>query len=133
MINKSQVSQTILHKNQDDSIFYNRQNAATLQIYDRNLEKKVKQELTRDSVVQNIIENIINNLNFEFTNKILIFQSLIYIFTRCKQEMINDYHESRVHEHQEFNKIIERIFKIYYFLKMRKQIEDTIRKCNMCI
>jgi len=31
------------------------------------------------------------------------------------------------------NKIIERIFRIYYFLKMRKQIEDIIRKCNVYI
>ncbi len=38
-----------------------------------------------------------------------------------------------IHEHQELNKIIERIFRIYYFSKMRKQIEDIIRKCNVCI
>ncbi len=38
-----------------------------------------------------------------------------------------------IHEHQDSNKIIERIFRIYYFLKMRKQIENIIRKCNVCI
>ncbi len=38
-----------------------------------------------------------------------------------------------IHEHQDSNKIIERISKIYYFSKMRKQIEDIIRKCNVCI
>ncbi len=38
-----------------------------------------------------------------------------------------------IHEHQNLNKIIERIFRIYYFFKMRKQIEDIIRKCNICI
>jgi len=31
------------------------------------------------------------------------------------------------------NKIIERIFRIYYFFKMRKQIKNIIRKCNICI
>ncbi len=38
-----------------------------------------------------------------------------------------------IHEHQSLNKIFERISKIYYFSKMRKQIEDIIRKCNICI
>ena len=47
--------------------------------------------------------------------------------------MINIYHASKIHEHQEFDKIIERIFRIYYFLKMRKQIEETIRKCDICV
>ncbi len=47
--------------------------------------------------------------------------------------MINDHYKSMIHEYQSLNKIIERIFKIYYFLKMRKQIEDIIRKCNVCI
>ncbi len=47
--------------------------------------------------------------------------------------MINDHHKSMIHEHQSSNKIIERISRIYYFSKMRKQIEDIIRKCNVCI
>ncbi len=38
-----------------------------------------------------------------------------------------------IHEHQNLNKIIERISRTYYFLKMRKQVEDIIRKCNVCI
>ncbi len=47
--------------------------------------------------------------------------------------MINDHHKLMIHEHQDLNKIIERISRIYYFLKMRKQVEDIIRKCNVCI
>ncbi len=47
--------------------------------------------------------------------------------------MINDHHKSMIHEHQNSNKIIERISRIYYFSKMRKQIEDIIKRCNVCI
>ena len=47
--------------------------------------------------------------------------------------MINIYHTSKIHEHQEFDKIIERIFKIYYFSKIKKQIEEAIRKCDICV
>ncbi len=47
--------------------------------------------------------------------------------------MINDHHKSMIHEHQNLNKIIERISRIYYFSKMRKQIEDIIRRCDVCI
>ncbi len=133
IIDKLQINQTILQKNLNDSIVYNKQNAATLWINNRDFKKWVKLKLAKNSVTQNIIENIKNNVNFEIINEILIFQDLIYVSTRCKREITNDYHKSMIHEHQNLNKIIERISKIYYFLKMRKQIKDIIRKCNVYI
>ena len=84
MTDKSQVNQTILQKNSDDSIVYNRQNAVTLQINNRDLKKRVKLELAKNSVAQDIIENIENNANFEIINEILTFQNLIYVSTRCR-------------------------------------------------
>ncbi len=133
MTDRSQINQTILQKNSDDSIVYNRQNAATLRINNQDLKKRVKLKLVKNSVTQDIIENIENNVNFEIINEILTFQNLIYVSTRCRQEMIDDHHKSMIHEHQSSNKIIERISRIYYFSKMRKQIENTIRKCDVCI
>ncbi len=133
MTDKSQVNQTILQENSDDSIVYNKQNAVTLRINNRDLKKRVKLKLAKNSVAQDIIKNIENNANFEIINEILTFQDLIYVSTRCRQEMINDHHKSIIHKHQDSNKIIERISRIYYFLKMRKQIENIIRKCNVCI
>ncbi len=133
MINKLQINQTILQQNQNDFIVYNKQNAATLQIYNKDFEKWIKLKLAKNSVAQNIIKNIADNANFEIINEILTFQDLIYVSTRCRQEIISDYHESMIHEHQNSNKIIERISRIYYFFKMKKQIEDIIRKCNVCI
>ena len=130
---KSQINQTILHKNSDDLIVYNRQNAATLRVYNRDLKKKIKQELVKNSIAQNIMKNIADNEDFKIQNKISTFQDLIYVLTRCRQEMINIYHSSKIHEHQEFDKIIERIFRTYYFLKIRKQVENTIRKCDVCV
>jgi len=133
MTDRSQINQTILQQNQNDFIVYNRQNAATLRIYNQDLEKRIKLELAKNSVIQNIIENIADNANFEITNEILTFQDLIYVSTRCRQELIDDYHRSMIHEHQDSNKIIERISRIYYFSKMRKQVKDIIRKCDVCI
>ncbi len=84
MIDKSQINQIILQENSDDSIFYNKQNAATLWINNKDLEKWVKFKLAKNSVTQDIIENIKNNVNFEIINKILTFQDLIYVSTRCR-------------------------------------------------
>ncbi len=131
--NRSQINQTILQQNQNNFIVYNKQNAATLRIYNQDLKKRIKLKLAKDSVAQNIIKNIADNANFEITNKILTFQDLIYVSTRCRQEIISDYHESMIHEHQDSDKIIERISRIYYFSKMRKQVENIIRKCDVCI
>ena len=47
--------------------------------------------------------------------------------------MINIYHSLKIHKHQDFNKSIERIFRIYYFSKLRKRVKNTIRKCNVCV
>ena len=131
--NRFQVNQIILQKNSDDFIIYNKQNAATLRIYNKDLEKKTKLKLAKNSVAQNIISHITKNTDFKIRNEILIFQSLIYVLTKCRQEVVKIYHVSKIHEHQESDKIIEKIFRIYYFLKMRKQIEDTIRKCDICV
>ena len=79
-----------------------------------------------------MIQNIVDNEDFDIHQEIFTFQNLIYVSIRCRQEVINIYHSSRIHEHQEFDKIIERIFRIYYFFKMRKQVEETIRKCDTC-
>ena len=49
--NKLQINYFILQKNQDDSIIYNKQNAVTLRVYNRNLEKKIKQELAKNLVI----------------------------------------------------------------------------------
>ncbi len=133
MADRPQVNQAILQENPDGSIVYNRQNAATLRIDNRDLEKRVKLELAKDSVAQDIIENIEDNADFEVTNGILTFQGLIYVPTRCRQEVIDDHHKSMVHGHQGSDKTIERISRTYYFPKMRKQVEDIIRKCDVCI
>ena len=133
MTDRSQVNQAILQENSDGSIVYNRQNAATLRIDNKDLEKRVKLELAKNSVAQDIIENIEDNADFEIINEILIFQDLIYVSTRCRQEVIDDHHKSMVHGHQGSNKTIEKISRIYYFPKMRKQVKDTIRKCDVCI
>ncbi len=133
MTDRSQIIQTILQQNQNDFIVYNRQNATTLWIYNQDLEKRIKLKLAKNSVAQNIVKNIADNANFEIINEILTFQDLIYVSTRCRQEIISDYHESMIHEHQNSNKIIERISRIYYFFKMRKQIKNIIRKCNIWI
>ena len=133
MTDKSQISQTILQKNSDDFIIYNRQNAATLRIYNKDFENEIKQEFAKNFVAQNVIQNIIDNEDFDIHQRILTFQDLIYVLTRCRQKMINIYHASKIHGHQEFDKIIEKIFRIYYFFKMKKQIEETIRKCDICV
>ena len=99
MTDKSQINQIILQKNSDDLIIYNKQNAATLRIYNKNFEKRIKQKLAKNSVAQNIIENIVENVDFEIQKEILLFQNLIYVSTSCRQEVINIHHASKIHEY----------------------------------
>ena len=73
MTDKSQVNQIILQENSNNFIIYNRQNAATLRVYNKDLEKKIKLKLAKNSIVQNITKNISENTDFEIQNEILIF------------------------------------------------------------
>ena len=99
MTDRFQISQIILQENSNDFIIYNRQNAVPLRIYSKDLEKKIKLKLAKNFVVYDVIQNIVNNEDFKIRQEILIFQDLIYVFTKCKQEVINIYHVSKIHEH----------------------------------
>ena len=50
MTDKLQINQIILQENSDDLIVYNKQNTATLWINNRDLEKRVKLKLAKNSV-----------------------------------------------------------------------------------
>ena len=50
MTDKFQVSQTILQKNSDGFIVYNKQNAVTLRVYNKDLESEIKKKLTKNFV-----------------------------------------------------------------------------------
>ena len=65
MTDKFQVNQIILQKNSDGFIIYNRQNAATLRVYNKDLENKIKKELAKNFVAQNVIQNIADNKDFD--------------------------------------------------------------------
>ena len=73
MTDKLRVNQTILHKNSDDLIVYNRQNATILRVYNKDLEKKIKLKLAKNSIAQNIMKNIADNTDFKIQDKILTF------------------------------------------------------------
>ena len=88
-----------MQENSDNFIVYNRQNTVTLRVYNKDFEIRIKLKLVKSLIAQNIMKNIINNKNFEIQERILIFQDRMYVLIRCKQEIINIYHESRIHNH----------------------------------
>ena len=45
------------------------------------------------------MKNIADNINFKIQDKILVFQDLIYVSTRCRQEVIDIYHSLKIYEH----------------------------------
>ena len=65
MTDRLQINQTILHENLNDLIVYNRQNAVTLRVYNKNLEKRIKLKLAKNLVAQNIMKNIVDSEDFK--------------------------------------------------------------------
>ena len=102
-----------------------------MRIENKDFEKEIKQALEKDKVAQDIIKNITNHDGFDEENGLLTFQGLIYIPTKCREGLYRTYHESKVHGHQGVDKTVERISRIYYFLKIRKYIKEHIKSCDI--
>ena len=64
------------------------------------------------------------------TEKLLLFQELIYMSSATKKEMIQQHHNNTLTEHFEINKIIKLIFRNYYFSQIRQKMKKHIQQCE---
>ena len=56
----------------------------------------------------------------------------MYVPINKQDDIIRMYHNDLLKEHQGINKTIEVITQSYYFLKIRKKIQDYVQSCNTC-
>ena len=57
----------------------------------------------------------------------------MYILSRLRKELIKYKYRLLIHEYQGVRKILNKVFKVYYFLKIKKVIKDIIKNYNTYI
>ena len=68
----------------------------------------------------------------KITEKLLLFQELIYVSSATRKKMIEWHHNDALTEHFEIDKIMKLIFRNYYFLQMRQKVKKHIQQCEQC-
>ena len=68
----------------------------------------------------------------KITEKLLLFQELIYMLSATRKKMIEQHHNDVLTKHFEIDKIMKLIFRNYYFLQMRQKVKKHIQQCKQC-
>ena len=68
----------------------------------------------------------------KITKKLLLFQELIYVSSATRKKMIEWHHNDVLTKYFEINKIIELIFRNYYFSQMKQKMKKHIWQCKQC-
>jgi hypothetical protein len=65
-------------------------------------------------------------------NEIILVEENIYLFQKLRKEVFRQYYNVKTVEYQKNENILKRMKRTYYFFKIRKYVEDNVRKCDTC-
>jgi hypothetical protein len=81
-----------------------------------------------------MLENLAENENLTTNEKGLVYlRNLIYIPDCMRTEIIKQHHDDPMHRHMGIEKTAELILRNYYFLNMRRKVQNYIQQCKTCI
>ena len=129
---KAVVSQAILKEDKQGNMSYNRQFNLTIRVEDNEFENEVRNSLEKDKLAKQVLENIRDHKSFTKEKGLLLFQGLIYVSSDLRQKLVEESHSNKTHGHQGTDKTVERLTRTYYFPHLRKKVEETVRKCDIC-
>ena len=86
--------------------------------------------IQKNKTTQAILKKISQGSVEEFTkkDKFLLFQERIYMLTNLRKEIVAEQHELPIHKHQGQQKTLKRISRHYYFLHIKKLVEEHLQK-----
>ena len=83
-----------------------------------------------EQIKKKIIKKIEKYFKIKITEKLLLFQELIYMSSATRKKIIKQYHDDALTEHFKINKTMKLIFRNYYFLQMRQKMKKHIQQCE---
>ncbi|KAL2009632.1 hypothetical protein VTN00DRAFT_5439 [Thermoascus crustaceus] len=113
----------ILQQEADGTLILEKQAAPALRIGPGTWIEKIKEAYQKDSMVKEL-DGIKNNPNItKGEGDIILFQGLVYVPTRLREDLVRDIHEASAHGHQGTEKTIKRIIRNFYFPGLRKMVQ----------
>ena len=116
--------QTMLQTNQKKQLKYTHYQITQIKKF---LNKQIKTEISWDRFTKKIIKKIKKHFKMKVTEKLLLFQELIYMSSATRKKMIEQHHNNVLTKHFEINKIVKLIFRNYYFSQMRQKMKKHIQ------
>jgi hypothetical protein len=65
-------------------------------------------------------------------NRIILVEKKIYLSQKLRKEVFRQYHNVKTVRYQRNEDILERMKRTYYFSKIKKYVEDNVRKYDTC-
>jgi hypothetical protein len=81
-----------------------------------------------------MLENLVENKNLTADEKGLVYlRNLIYIPNYIRTEIIKRHHDNPMYGYMGIEKTAELILRNYYFLNIRRKVQNYIQQCETCI
>jgi hypothetical protein len=72
------------------------------------------------------------NIRITVVNGIILVKKKIYLFQKLRKEVFCQYYNIKTVKYQRNKGTLKRIKRIYYFPKIKKFVENNMRKCDTC-
>ena len=85
-------------------------------------------------MIQEMIENSADNDKISKNDKKIVYMhNLIYISKNMRNEIMASHHDLPLYRHLGTEKTAEKIAQNYYFLNLRKTVQNYVKNCETCI
>jgi hypothetical protein len=121
----------LLVQNADGTLQVNRM-AATSSVDATRLPDEIKEALLHDLFAKTVRENPEEHANFTDQGGLLLFEGLIYVPTRIREQVLQAFHDGPVRGHPGTAKMLQLVQERFFFPKMRHAVEDYVRRCTIC-
>jgi hypothetical protein len=121
----------LLVRNTDSTLQINKV-AATSIVGAARLSDEIKEALPLNAFARTIRENPEEYPNFEDRNGLLLFEGLMYVPTRLREDVLRTFYDGPVRGHPGTAKMLQLMQERFFFPKMRRAVEEYVRKCAIC-
>lgn len=120
----------LLVRNADSTLQVNK--VAAISIVDATrLSDDIKEALPLDSFARTIRENPEEYPNFEDRYGWLLFEGLMYIPTRLREDVLRTFYNGLIQGHPRIAKMLQLMQERFFFPKIWQVVEEYIRKCTI--
>jgi hypothetical protein len=79
-----------------------------------------------------VLKKPLTNIRITVIDGIILVKEKIYLSQKLRKKVFRQYYDIKIAKYQSNKGTLKRMKRIYYFPKIRKYVEDSVRKCDTC-